>query len=114
MTGLDAGLPDESADELYDTAPCGYLSTTPSGTIVKVNRTFLQMTGYTRQEVVGRRTFAELLTVGSRMYHETHYAPMLQMQGHAREIALEVTCSDGRRLPILVSAQLVRDGELVA
>ena len=107
--GLDAGLAGESADELYDTAPCGYLSTTPSGTIVKVNRTFLQMTGYTRQEVVGRRTFAELLTVGSRMYHETHYAPMLQMQGHAREIALEVTCSDGRRLPILVSAELVRD-----
>lgn len=103
------GLPDESAGELYDAAPCGYISTTPSGTIVKVNRTFLRMTGYTRQDLVGRRTFAQLLTVGSRMYHETHYAPMLQMQGRAREIALEVTCADGRRLPVLVSAELVRD-----
>jgi sigma-B regulation protein RsbU (phosphoserine phosphatase) len=109
VSALDGGLPDESAGELYDAAPCGYLSTTPSGTIVKVNRTFLQMTGYTRQDVVGRRTFAQLLTVGSRMYHETHYAPMLQMQGRAREIALEVTCADGRRLPVLVSAELVRD-----
>jgi phosphoserine phosphatase RsbU/P len=111
VSGLDEGFPDDSASELYDTAPCGYLSTTPSGTIVKVNRTFLRMTGYTRQDLLGRRTFAQLLTVGSRMYHETHFAPMLQMQGHAREIALEVTCSDGRRLPVLVSAELVRDGD---
>ena len=26
---------------LYDKAPCGYLSTAPEGTIVKVNGTFL-------------------------------------------------------------------------
>jgi sigma-B regulation protein RsbU (phosphoserine phosphatase) len=102
-------LLDEAADELYDTAPCGYLSTAPSGLIVKVNQTFAQMTGYTRDELVGRRTFPQLLTVGSRLYHETHYAPMLHMQGQAREIALDLVRRDGRPLPVLVNAQLVRD-----
>jgi phosphoserine phosphatase RsbU/P len=102
-------LLDEAAEELYDTAPCGYLSTTPSGTIVKVNQTFSAMTGYSRDELVGRRTFAQLLTVGGRLYHETHYAPMLHLQGQAREIALDLVRRDGRPLPVLVNAQLVRD-----
>ncbi|MBW3668298.1 MAG: SpoIIE family protein phosphatase [Actinobacteria bacterium] len=99
---------EDDADLLYERAPCGYLSTTPNGTIVKVNQTFLTLTGYDGTELVGRRTFAELLTPGGRIYHETHYAPMLQMQGKAREIALEIVCADGRRLPVLVNAVLER------
>jgi sigma-B regulation protein RsbU (phosphoserine phosphatase) len=95
----------------YDEAPCGYVSTTPSGTIVMVNSTFVRMTGFSRDELVGRRTFAQLLTGGGRMYHETHYAPMLQLQGAAREIALEIRCADGSLLPVLVNARLVRGAD---
>ena len=32
-------------------------------------------------DLVGRRRFADLLTAGGRIYHETHYAPLLRMQG---------------------------------
>ena len=91
-------LLDDDAEQLYERAPCGYLSTTPDGVIIKVNQTFLTLTGYTGTDLVGRRTFADLLTVGGRIYHETHYAPMLRMQGTAREIALEIVRGDGRRL----------------
>ncbi len=103
-----AALLDDNAEKLYEQAPCGYLSTTPDGLIVKVNQTFLALTGYTRDDLVGRRTFADLLTVGGRIYHETHYAPMLQLQGHAREIALELVQADGGRLPVLVNSVLER------
>ena len=34
---------DDDAEALYDRAPCGYLSTAPDGTIVKVNGTFLTL-----------------------------------------------------------------------
>ena len=34
---------------------------------------------------------------------------MLQMHGTAREIALDVVCADGRRLPVLVNSVLERD-----
>ena len=37
--------------ELYERAPCGYLSTTPDGTIIKVNQTFLTWTGYERADL---------------------------------------------------------------
>lgn len=94
---------------LYDRAPCGYLSTTPDGVIVRVNDTFLAWTGHRREDLVGRRRFVDLLPVGGRIYHETHYAPTLHMQGVAREIALEVVCADGRRLPVLVNSVLDRD-----
>ena len=111
---LDAfydALLDDDPVSLYERAPCGYLSTLPDGTIVKTNQTFLTLTGHERTDLIGRRTFAELLTPGGRIYHETHYAPMLQMQGSAREIALEIVRADGERLPVLVNAVLERDAD---
>ena len=106
-----AALLDDDAEELYERAPCGYLSTTPDGTIIKVNQTFLTLTGYQRDELVGRRSFADLLTAGGRIYYETHYAPMLQMQGTAREIALDLVRADGTRLAILANSVLERGAD---
>ena len=102
-------LIDDDAEGLYDRAPCGYLSTMPDGTIIKVNQTFLTWTGYQKADLIGRRTFADLLTAGGRIYHETHYAPMLHMQGTAREIALDIVGADGRRHPALVNSVMERD-----
>jgi serine/threonine-protein kinase RsbW len=100
---------EEDPGELYDHAPCGYLTTTPDGTIVKVNETFLAWTGYDRAELVGRRRFRDLLSSGGQIYHETHYAPLLRMQDDVHEVALDVVCADGRRLPTLVNSVLGRD-----
>lgn len=105
----EAPIPQESADDLYDNAPCGYLSTTPDGVIIRVNQTFLSWTGYAREEVVGRLFFADLLRVGGKIYYETHVAPLLQMQGTAQEIALDLVTKEGRLLPTLVSAIQLRD-----
>jgi sigma-B regulation protein RsbU (phosphoserine phosphatase) len=99
-------LLDDDAQRLYDLAPCGYLSTSPDGTIIKVNQTFLALTGYTHAELVDRRTFAELLTPGGRIYHETHYAPLLAMHGSVRGIALDLIRADGTRLPVFVNSVL--------
>ena len=109
IEGFIEALRDDDARTLYDRAPCGYLSTTPDGTIVKANATFFALTGYVPAEILGRMRFVDLLTAGGRIYHETHYAPMLRMQGSAREIALELVCADARRLPVLVNAVLEHD-----
>ena len=109
IEGFIDALLDDDAETLYDRAPCGYLSVTPDGIIIKVNATFVALTGYTREQLIGRKRFIELLTAGGKLYHETHYAPMLRMQGTAREIALELVCADSRRLPVLVNSVLERD-----
>jgi phosphoserine phosphatase RsbU/P len=106
LEAFHKALLDDDAHKLYDLAPCGYLSTTPDGTIIKVNQTFLALTGYTQEELVDRRTFAELLTPGGRIYHETHYAPLLVMHGTVRGIALDLVRADGTRLPVFVNSVL--------
>lgn len=104
-----AALLEESAEELYENAPCGYVSALPGGLLVRVNQTFLSWTGYRREDLVGRKRFQDLLTAGGRIYHETHYAPLLQMQGSVREIAVEIVRADARRLPALINSVLKRD-----
>jgi len=106
-----SALAEDDPAELYDNAPCGYLSALPDGTIIKANATFLTWTGYDRDKLVGQRRFQDLLTVGDRIFYETHAAPMLFMQGMLREIAVEVIGASGLRLPVLVNALLKRDDD---
>jgi PAS domain S-box-containing protein len=94
------------AEKLLEDAPCGYLTTSPDGTIAWMNRTFERWTGLRREDVVGVRRFADLLTPGGQIYHETHYAPLLQMQGAVRAIAFEIVRADGTKLSALVNAVL--------
>jgi sigma-B regulation protein RsbU (phosphoserine phosphatase) len=107
---VDGDVPrDDDAASLYDDAPCGYLSTTPDGLIINVNRTFTEWTGHSKESLLNRRSFIELLSVGGRLYHETHYAPLLRMQGRAREVAFDIVRSDGSRMSALVNAVVESD-----
>ncbi len=87
------------------------MSTAPSGTITKVNETFLTMTGYRREELEGTRTFADLLTGGGRIYHETHYRADPAHAGEHQRRRPRPAPSDGSRLPVLVNSVLERDGD---
>ncbi|MGA8986680.1 PP2C family protein-serine/threonine phosphatase [Aeromicrobium sp.] len=110
MTSGEAGGSSVTdAQRMYDMAPCGYATVAWSGTILAVNRTFLQWTGYTTESLVGVRTLADLMSRATAVYSQTHLRPMLLMAGSVREIALELVCADGSRLPILLNASLERD-----
>ena len=76
-------LTEDDPEELYENAPCAYLSTLPDGTIVKTNRTFRTWTGYDHEALMGRRRFQELLSRGDRIFYDTHFGPALAMQGWA-------------------------------
>ncbi|MFB8029332.1 MULTISPECIES: PP2C family protein-serine/threonine phosphatase [unclassified Streptomyces] len=106
-------LLEDSAEDLYEHAPCGYLSTLLDGRIAKINTTLLDWLGYERGDLVGRKNFSELLTVGGRLYHETHFAPLLRMQGEISGIALELKTANGSRLPVMVTSTVKTgsDGE---
>lgn len=99
-------LLEDSVEDLYEHAPCGYLSTLLDGTIVKINKTLLDWLGYAHDDLVGRKAFADLLTAGGRRYHETHFGPPLRMRGELRGVALELKAADGSGLPVLVTSTL--------
>jgi sigma-B regulation protein RsbU (phosphoserine phosphatase) len=106
---VESGLLEDTAEELFEDAPCGYVSTRVDGTIIQVNRTFESWTGHAREDLLGRVRFQDLLSPGGRIYHETHYAPLLQMQGSVREIAVDIVRADGSSLPALINSVLRRD-----
>lgn len=100
---------DESAEELYEHAPCGYLSTTPDGEIIRVNKTFADLVGMVREQLIRRNRFPNLLTIGGRIFYDTHFALMLRMHGQVSEIALDFQRADGSVVPALVTAVQKRD-----
>ncbi|SCF37095.1 MULTISPECIES: SpoIIE family protein phosphatase [unclassified Streptomyces] len=106
-----SALLEDSAEDLYEHAPCGYLSTLLDGRIAKINTTLLDWLGYARDDLVGRKSFSDLLTVGGRLYHETHFAPLLRMQGEISGIALELKAADGTRLPVMVTSTVKKGGD---
>src|SRR5687768_456363 len=81
---------EESAEELYENAPCGYVSSLPDGTIIKINQTLLRWLGYQQDEVLYTKKFQNLLTIGGKIFYETHHAPLLQMQGFVRELNYDI------------------------
>lgn len=91
------------AEVFYDRASCGYISSLTNGTIVRANLTFCRWLGYEREDVIGRRVH-DFLTVGAKIFYETHYRPLLDMQGAVQEIAVDFVRSDGELLPTLVNS----------
>lgn len=98
----------EDLQDLFENAPCGYLSLTPDARIFRANATFSRWTGYSPGELEGNR-FGDLLTIAGRIYYETHFAPLLRMQGFFNEVALDLIRKDSSHLPVLVNAVERRD-----
>jgi sigma-B regulation protein RsbU (phosphoserine phosphatase) len=102
-------LPAENLEDLYETAPCGYVSISPDGRIVKVNRTLAEWLGWQSQELLGKSVH-DILGFGGRIALETHLAPLLRMQGHVHEIALDLLTRSGAKIPTIANATEKRDG----
>lgn len=116
MTGADTqiAMPAEDLEDLYENAPCGYLSLQPDGRIVKVNRTLSTWIGIPAEELLGKRLH-DLLNTSGRIFYETHFAPLLRMQGFFNEVALDLVTVDSKKLPVLANAMERRaeDGALL-
>jgi phosphoserine phosphatase RsbU/P len=104
------GDPSTDAQALLDGAPCGLMCTTPDGTFLRVNRTFCSWVGYSEEELVNKQKFQDLLNVGGRIFHQTHWAPLLAMQGSISEVKLELQPRDGAALPVVLNAIVRHDG----
>ncbi|WP_445152341.1 PP2C family protein-serine/threonine phosphatase [Baekduia sp. Peel2402] len=96
------------SDDLFEDAPCGYVVGARDGTIARANRAFADLVGIQASLLPGRR-LQDLLTIGGRIYHETHYAPLLTMAGSVREIAVDFRRPDGTAIPVLLSAAVRGD-----
>jgi PAS domain S-box-containing protein len=115
MTTSDAnvsadGIADRRLRGVYEDAPCGYHSLDGDGMYLHVNHTELAWLGYSREEVVGRKSFADLLTPDSRKRFQERY-PSFQQRGSSRGVEYDMVRKDGTVLPVLLNATAIYDAD---
>jgi len=100
----------EDLEDLFETAPCGYISAGADGRIIRANRTLADWLGHDAAAFSGKR-LQDFLNIAGKIYFETHFAPLLRMQGFFHEVALDLVRADGSTLPVLVNAEERRDAD---
>jgi PAS domain S-box-containing protein len=98
----------EEIHDLYNNAPCGYHSLDPDGTFVRINDTELSWLGYSRDEIIGRKKFSDLITASSLKFFKESF-PIFKERGFVHDLEFEMIRKDGSILPVLVSATAIRD-----
>lgn len=100
-----------SADEirdLYNHAPCGYHSLDERGTIIAINDTELEWLGYTRDEVLGRKRFTELLAPADTAVFEENF-PRFKAAGRIDNLEFHLRRKDGSTFSVSLSATAIYD-----
>jgi PAS domain S-box-containing protein len=94
----------DSLQELYEHAPCGYVFTRPDGAFLRVNQTFLDMTGYARDELLDGHRLQDMLTTPGRIFYENQFFPLLRMQGFVKGVTFDLRRASGELLSVLVNS----------
>ncbi len=98
-SALDFALSADEVFELYNNAPCGYHSLDAKDMFLRVNNTELRWLGYTRDEMVGRMCFADVLTPESRDNY-THALSAFRQSGTLRETEFRLVRKDGSTIDV--------------
>lgn len=95
---------------LYEATPAMMHSIDVEGKIVSVSELWLKTLGYTRDEVVGRKS-TEFLSEASRRYAAETVLPEFFRHGVCSDIPYQMLAKDGRVIDVLLSAIAERDDE---
>ncbi len=95
-------------EDLYHHAPCGYHSLDARGIFLTINETELGWLGYSRAELVGQKSFAELMTPASALQFADRFA-QFKTTGSVESIEYELRRKDGTTLPVLLNATAIYD-----
>jgi hypothetical protein len=92
-----------SRAERWRLAPVALLLLDAEARVLDANDEFLRLLDVPDVEAIAGRRLADLLTVGGRIYWETHLGPRLHEAGRVDEVAVELRTPAGRE-PMLLTA----------
>ena len=102
-------IQDESFSTLIDKIPAMMHSINADGYIVAVSQKWLETLGYTRDEVIGRKS-SEFLTEASCQYANEQVLPAFFITGKCTDIPYQFVKKSGQVIDVLLSANCERDG----
>ena len=73
-----------------------------------MNDTELSWLGYSRDEIIGRKKFSDLITASSLELFKKSF-PIFKERGFVHDLEFEMIRKDGSILPVLLSATAIRD-----
>lgn len=100
---MPALLQDAEAARALAMAPCGLLSFADDGVVAFANDLLHRWLGVEPGSLVGR-PLDRLMAPASRVFHSTHFFPLLKLHGRADEIFLMLRDAAGADVPMLVNA----------
>lgn len=74
-----------------------------------MNRLFRTDLGYSEGAVEGKIRLNDILTVGSRVFFQTHFYPLIRMQERFNEIFLSFRTAGDKEIPVLLNVVLTGD-----
>ncbi len=98
-------------EELYQNAPNGYLTILPDGSIVKINTVLLEWLGYTEDQIIGQKKFADFLSKGGNIHYEMFFRPMININGSVKELSYEFIRQDGSSFRALLNGKAMKNNE---
>lgn len=97
-------------DDLYNGSPCGYHSVDEDGTFLRMNDTELEMLGYSREEIIGKKTLYDLATEATRQRFPGNF-DLLVRTGGRETFEVEFKRKDGSLVQVLVHASVGPDAQ---
>jgi signal transduction histidine kinase/CheY-like chemotaxis protein len=105
---------DGIAQRAFAQAPFGLLSFGDDGRVVYANPRLHRWLKAAPGRLLGQAV-DKLMTPGTRVFHSTHFFPLLKLHGLAEEVFLMLSDAEGQELPVLASGtREVHDGRGVS
>ena len=101
-------LKEEETRDLFENAPCGYHSVDVDGKFLKMNVTELSWLGYTREEVIDKLYFSDILDESSKQTFLSNF-PRFKTEGSIRDVEFNFKRKDGSTFPVILNSTVVYD-----
>jgi PAS domain S-box-containing protein len=95
-------------EDLYNNAPCGYHSLNEKGIIVNVNNTLCNWLGYTREELIGKCAFIDILADESKNVFRNEFSKF-KLKGSVYDLEFNLVRKNATEFPVALSAVALWD-----
>lgn len=89
--------------DFFDHAPIGFHAFGPDRTIIDMNQTELDMIGYRKNEVIGKKSWADLIVPDEIPRFEQHWKD-ITTKGEVRNLNYTLVSKEGRQYQVLLNA----------
>ncbi len=100
--------------DFFDHAPIGFHAFGPDRKIIDINKTELDMLGYRKEEIVGKKSWSDLIIPAEAVRFEQHWQK-INTAGEIRNLNYTMVTKSGRQVHVLLnaSARFDKAGKLI-